>query len=63
MSYKIYKETSKIEEIKDGQYVNWGKKKIIKDPISGGTYYAIYLDKDCRVFSFWMTRKQIKEIL
>jgi len=44
-----------------GRYVDWGKKKVIKQGLASGTYYATYHDKSGKLFSFWVTRKDINK--
>jgi hypothetical protein len=44
-----------------GRYVDWGKKKVIKNGLAKGTYYATYLDKAGKNFSWWVTRKDINK--
>jgi hypothetical protein len=44
-----------------GRYVDWNKKKVIKNGLAKGTYYATYLDKVGKHFSWWVTRKDINK--
>lgn len=63
MSYKISAQsTPKIEQISDTCFVDWNRKKVIKNGLAKGTHYASYYDKDCKEFSFWLDRKHMKFI-
>ncbi|MFA5300564.1 MAG: hypothetical protein WC389_20445 [Lutibacter sp.] len=60
MSVKIETLGNPKIELINGIYVNWNKKKIVKNGLAKGTYYPTYYDAECKQFFFWQTRKELK---